>query len=266
MLKKLTLLYLAPVLLVAQHVQPSAKAASLGGSFITQHSLFCSFHNVAGLAFTNENSLAIGTRNNYLINELTDFYALANFGKTKKYSLAADFFYYGFSAYQQFEFGANYSTKIAENYSIGVRLKYAVNAMPQEQLTRQLLTSSIGFLGQSNHWRYGATAINILQSQWQGATETVEPTGIAIGLGYFFNKETAVTIDYYKYQNLHADVRFGINYQPAKQLDLRVGFSTLQPTFTFGVGILLPQVTVNIAAAWHQQLGFSPVIDGVYAW
>ncbi len=249
----------------AQPTQPSAEAAALGGSFVTQHAVFSSRHNVAGLAFLEKNAIGAGMRNNYLANNLNDFYLLGAFKLGKGY-LGFDVLNYGFDAYQQNEIGLSYATKIAANWSVGARLRYAHNSIPAESVSRFLVTGDVGILGKINSWRFGATVQNLLQSQWQGRVVEREPNILRIGGGYYFSGETAITAEFYKAENAPADVRFGFNYAPLPQLDLRFGFATLQPNVTFGLGILLSTFEINLAATWHQQLGLSPVTDAVYAW
>ena len=251
--------------LTAQPSQPGAEATALGGSYVTQHSVFSSRHNVAGIAFLEKNALAVGLRNNYLASNLNDFYLLSafNLGAGK---LGVDFLNYGFEAYQQNEIGLSYALKLNSHWSFGSRLRYAHCAIPQESVNRYLLSADVGLLWKSNNWRYGATVQNILQSKWQGRIIETEPVVFRVGAGYYFNKEATVSAEFYKASNTAADFRFGVNYKIVEQLDIRFGFGTLQPNVSFGLGIFVKDFQINVAAAWHQQLGLSPVTDFVYAW
>ena len=249
----------------AQPTAPSAEAAALGGAFATQSSVFSSRHNVAGLAFLEKNAVAAGLRNNYLANNLNDFYLLSAF-KVGRGRLGIDFLYYGFEAYQQNEIGLSYALQLNENWSFGTRLHYANNQIPQESVSRYLISGDLGILGKNKNWRFGAAVQNIIQSKWQGRISEAEPTIFHVGAGYYFNENAALRAEFYKASNAAADLRLGVNYKVVEQLDIRFGFATLQPAVSFGLGIFVKNFQINLAATWHQQLGLSPVTDFVYEW
>ncbi len=249
----------------AQPVEPGAKAAALGGSFVTQQSVFSAKHNVAGLAFLTNNAVAFGLRNNYFVNHLNDFYFASAFAKGKN-CIAIDALYFGFDAYQQVELGASYALALNKSWSVGARLRYAYNYIPPESVSRNLVSADLGILGKLNNWRIGFSLVNFAQSKWQGRVVESEPLLYKIGGGYYFTDQTAITSDFIKKSNAKADVRVGFNYNPAKNLDLRFGFSVQHPSVNFGLGLDLKQFQLNFAIAWHQQLGLSPVTDVVYAW
>lgn len=252
-------------LMLAQPVAPGAEATAMGGSFVTQQSVFSSRHNVAGLAFLEKNTLAFGVRNNFLANNLNDFYLLSNF-KIGHGVLGIDFLNYGFDAYQQNEVGLSFAQKLNKNWSLGARLHYAHNNIPAESVSRYLFAADLGILGKIENWRFGASLQNLLQSKWQGRVEEREPSVFRLGAGYYFEGETTLTAEFYKANNATSDIRLGFNYAPISALDLRFGFATLQPSVSFGVGFSLKNFQFNFAAAWHQQLGLSPVSDLIYAW
>ena len=87
-----------------------------------------------------------------------------------------------------------------------------------------------------------------------------------MGGGYFFSPQTSVTAELYQPLNATADVRLGLEYDPADAIALRIGFGTARPSVGFGLGINLKSLQLNFAATWHQQLGLSPITDVVYAW
>lgn len=249
----------------AQPVEPGAQAAALGGSYVSQTSVFSAKHNVAGLAFLAQNALAAGARNNYLANNLNDFYLLGafvqNFG-----TLGFDFTYFGIDAYRQGEIGLNYARLLSEKWSIGVRLAYGYNSIPQESVKRHLIAADAGILGKFDKWRVGASVLRLAQSQWQGRVEEPDPVVLRLGGGYFFAAQTSISAELYQPLGEPADVRLGLEYAPIDELTLRFGFATVRPSVGFGLGINMNGFSINLAATWHQQLGLSPITDVVYAW
>lgn len=248
-----------------QPVQPGAEAAALGGSYITQTTIFSARHNTAGLAFLEQSGAGMGARNNYLVNGLNDFYALGAF-KLEKSTIAIDLTYYGISTYQQGEFGFSYARKIASNWSIGARLCYAYNYIPQEGINRHLVGADLGVLGELGNWRIAASLQRFANSKWQGRIDEIEPVVFRLGGGYYFKHKTSITAELYKAANESPDVRLGLQYAVIDEIELRFGFATLQPNVSFGIGLNLKGIQINFAATWHQQLGLSPITDLVYAW
>ena len=243
--------------LLAQPSQPGAEATALGGTYVTQHTVFSTRHNVAGIAFEEKNAVAFGLRNNYLASNLNDFYLLSafNLGAGK---LGVDFLNYGFEAYQQNEIGLSYALKLNSHWSFGSRLRYAHCAIPQESLNRYLLSADVGLLRKSNNWRYGATVQNIIQSKWQGRNVEAEPVVFRVGAGYYFSKEATVSAEFYKASNAAADFRFGVNYKIVEQLDIRFGFGTLQPNVSFGFGIFCKGFSNQCCRSMAPTIGLEP--------
>ena len=262
------LLFLLVLFCMVMHGQPTtpgAAAAALGGSYVTQQSAVSARHNVAGIAGLQQHTIAAGIRNNYLANDLNDFYLLSTF-KAGSGRLGIDLLYYGFDAWQQGEVGLSYARPLAANWFLGARVSYAYNYIPQERVSRHLVAADLGLLGILGKWRVGASLQQFAQSQWRGRVQERAPIVFRVGGGYYFSPQTSISAELFKADNSGADIRLGLAYAPADALALRFGFSTLQPSVAFGVGLFFNQIQVNIAAAWHQQLGLSPVIDGVYAW
>lgn len=250
---------------LAQPTEPGAAAAAMGGSYITQYGAIGSRHNVAGIAGTKQNELAVGARNNYLANNLNDFYAATSLVQ-KKGALGLDLAYFGLSTFQQTQIGVSYALPVAKNWLFGARIGYAYNAIPQENINRHFVAADFGVLGSIKKWRLGFALQNAAQSGWQGRVNEREPIVFRGGFGYHFTAKNCITAELHKSNQTDADVRLGLAYAPIDQLTIRLGISTLRPAVGFGLGLKLANFEVNLTATWHQQLGLSPLTDVGYAW
>lgn len=248
--------------LFAQTPEPGAQATALGGSFGCQQHILASYYNVAGTLTDAGTKWAFGARNNYLANNLNQYYGAVSWQK-ERYAIGTDIMGYGFSAYQEMVLGLNYAQKLSKNWRGGARLKYSYQQIADENMYRHNILADVGFLGIYKSWRVGASLQNFVQSGWMGGTKESTPIAIRVGGGYFVNKKTALTTDFYLCQNQKPDVRLGISYAPADALSLRFGFSSANPSVSFGCGIVVKNIEINLAASWHQQLGLSPVLDVV---
>ncbi len=78
-----------------------------------------------------------------------------------------------------------------------------------------------------------------------------------MGLQYKVNAQVKTVVEVEKSNAFAANIKGGVDYTPAKDVHLRMGFSTLQPQFTFGFGFKYKQCQFEAASAIHQTLGVS---------
>lgn len=262
---KLTLVFVAFLVSLkchGQHTEPGAEAAAMGGSYVAAESPLAVYHNVAASIFNKENNNTFwaGARNNYWVNELNDFYIGALFSR-KKYALGFDLAYYGIEAYQRFDLGAAYATKINANWNLGARITYANDRISTENVSRHLVQAHAGILGKLGNWRVAAASRGFLQSGWMGRIEEHEPSILRIGGGYVFSQHTILSAEVYKIEFDKPDFRLGVSYAPIEGVKIMFGFATVRPSASFGLSFWHKNIQINVAAAWHQQLGLSPLTD-----
>jgi len=90
------------------------------------------------------------------------------------------------------------------------------------------------------------------------------PTIIRLGLNYKFSEQVLATIEAEKdLLNIPA-FRAGLEYHTNNILFLRAGAGTGPNLMSFGVGIAKDALAFDLAASYHQTLGFSPEISFNY--
>lgn len=245
-----------------QHTEAGAEAAALGGSFVAVESPLAIYHNVAATIYGEENNRAFwaGARNNYLVSQLNDFYIGALFTRNKS-AFGLDMAFFGIEAYQRIDISAAYATKLNANWNVGARITYANDRISAEGVNRHLVLAHAGILGKLGNWRVAAASRGFLQSGWMGRIQEHEPSVLRIGGGYVFSQHTILTAEVYKIEFDRPDFRIGLSYAPIEGLKIMFGFATVRPSATFGVSVWRKNIQINLAAAWHQQLGISPVTD-----
>jgi hypothetical protein len=92
-------------------------------------------------------------------------------------------------------------------------------------------------------------------------TETdLIPTVLSVGGSYQPNDKVFVTAEYEQDFKHDPNFKAGIDYRVAPALSLRAGVGTGIVRISGGIGLHLKPVTIDIAAQYHQLLGFTPVI------
>lgn len=254
--------FLCLQLTLAQHTEPGAEAAAMGGSFISINHPMAIYHNVAGAAGLAESSIFYwaGARSNYWVSGLNDYY-IGSLFSGKNHAWGIDIAFFGIETYQRLDFSLSYATQINQNWSLGARLTYATDRITEENINRHLVRGQLGILGKLGNWRVAAASHGFLQSGWMSRVNEHEPVILRLGGGYVFGSNAVLSAEVYKAEFDDPDFRLGMSFIPEQNLKLMFGFSTSRPAVSMGIGLVYKNLTINLAAAWHQQLGLSPLTD-----
>jgi hypothetical protein len=96
-----------------------------------------------------------------------------------------------------------------------------------------------------------------------GTTEYI-PTIMRFGLNYSFSKKVFLAAEAQKDLDAPLVIRAGAEYKVIDQLAIRIGVSTNPTLNAFGFGLYLKNFVLDVAASWHQTLGFTPQLGMSY--
>jgi hypothetical protein len=85
------------------------------------------------------------------------------------------------------------------------------------------------------------------------------------GLSYFFSVKVNVSIESEKNMDATNMFKAGVEYHIVKMLYARGGVSTNPTKTAFGFGLDLDSFKFDIAASYHQQLGYTPNVSLTYS-
>jgi hypothetical protein len=90
------------------------------------------------------------------------------------------------------------------------------------------------------------------------------PTIMRLGMNYIFSKQVLATIEAEKDIDMKPIFRMGLEYKTSSKFYLRGGIGT-QPTLgSFGFGLNTGVIKLDVAASYHQVLGFTPDLSFSY--
>jgi len=243
-----------------------ARAGALGDASITLSDVFSSTTNQAGLAFLNNYSVGIFADRKFLnasINNFDGAVALPISAKVGTFAISAN--YYGYKYYNETKIGVAYARKFGEKFSVGLQFDF-LRMMIFENGSKNFYTFELGF--QYKPWKVltiGAHLYNPIPYKVDKVFTDRLPTIIKFGLGYEPSPKVLLAAEYQQDINYKPQFKGGIEYRPIKYLHLRVGAQSTPFSASFGLGVNVKGLNIDLASAYHPVLGFTPQAAIIYS-
>jgi hypothetical protein len=243
--------------------RPSAGAGEAGMGYvcIMKNSLWSSFHNQATLAYNNSFSLGFNYESRFSIKEL----ATRSLGLTipaGKASLAAVYSQFGYTDFKRDMTGLACGMKLSDKISAGLQVDYFSERTSGEYDNNQSVTCEAGLLViPSENIRIGFHIFNPIPNTIR---KTYLPTSLRIGAGTNLNKLLFAGIEAEMSSGSKLIFKTGFEYEAAKKLWLRGGFSTDNNSFSFGLGYLAKIVQLDIGFVTHEKLGVTSSVSLIF--
>ncbi len=252
-------LYVLPTKSSAQGVTgpTGAQAWMMGGASAATADVWSAANNPAVMCLLPINQLGLYTEQRFMEKNLK----LANISgvlKTKWLYAGGYIHYFGYEAFNQQRLGFSLGKKLADNISLGIQLNY--------------LATNIREYGNSRAWVLGAgilykpipklttviTFFNINQARYnQTLTERI-PATARLGVSYELSAKVLTTAETEQTLNQKTVFRGGLRYQLHEVIALAMGAANNPVYYTFGVGLKMKQLKLDMASGFHEVLGFTP--------
>lgn len=240
-----------------------ARAAAMGGSAVATTGLYSLFSNQAGLAQLDGVHAGIYAENRFLMSELS-MYAFGAAIPTKSGTFGLGGVYFGNSLYNERNIKLTYGRKLFKNFRIGAEFDIAGISI-SEYGSKTAITFGLGLQYDiSPDVTIGAQIYNPLRVQLTDLDDDLLPTLITVGASYRPTEKITLLAEAEKNMAHTASFKGGIEYQVVKALYLRAGYSSAPSQTTFGVGVNLKAVKIDLAGSFHPVLGYSPHISIYY--
>lgn len=246
---------------IAQNHAPSAagaKGLAMGNVRTISTDATSLLGNQAGLAHLTKMNAFVFGENRFLLPDVNQFsagFALPTASGT--FGLAMQ--YFGFEGYNEQKIGLAYARKLTKKLFIGMQMDY-LNLRIPEYGNSGKLTFEVGVQAQiSPKLMIGTHIFSPITIDWN-ETDIVL-TVFAIGASYQPTKKLTLSTEVEKDFEYPLNVKFGLDYQIIQPLSLRVGLTTFPIQNTFGVGLHLKKMTIDIASTFHPTLGVSSGIS-----
>lgn len=243
--------------------RPSAGAGEAGTEYvcIMKNGFWSSFHNQATLAYNNSFTFGFNYENRFNIRELGTR-SLGIIIPAGKASLGAVYSHFGYADFKRDMTGLACGMKLSEKISAGLQIDYLSERTSGEYEVNQSVTCEIGLLAApSEKTRIG---IHIFNPVPNSLRKTFLPTSLRIGAGTYLNKSLFAGVESEMSSGSKLILKTGIEYEVAKKLWLRGGYSSDNNSFSFGLGWLVKMVQMDIGFISHEKLGVTSSVSLIF--
>jgi len=241
-----------------------ARSSGMGNASVSLSDVWSAHHNQAGLGFLRDFSAGAYYENRFLIKELSIKGGVAALPvKGGTFGLCISNF--GYSLYHENKYSLSFAKAFGDKLSAGIAMDYLTTKIGEGYGSQGVLAAEFGIQAKPlKGLTIGAHVFNPTRAKLADYNNERLPTVIRFGGDYNFSDKVKVAVETEKDIAQKAIFKAGIEYKPVKELYLRAGIGT-NPTLTsFGFGLNLKRIQIDISANYHQTLGFSPQIGLTY--
>lgn len=228
---------------------------------VMKSDLWSCFHNQAGLAYNKSLTVGFNYENRYFLRELGTRSA-GTVIPAGKASIGALYSHFGYTDFKRDMIGISCGMPISEKISAGIQVDWYSERSTGEYRDYQILTCEAGIsVAPSENVRVGIHLFNPVPN----SIRKVEmPSRLRIGAGVTLSSELFAGIEAELSNSGKADIRTGFEYQAAKQVWLRGGFSSAYSSFSFGFGFKTKPALIDIAFSTHEKLGITSSVSIIF--
>ncbi len=219
-------------------------------------SIFCGFHNQAGLADLKYFSAGFFIQQRFSVKELRKYqFAISlpttsgNFGLQGTLS--------GYKNFQRQRLELAYARRLFKAFNIGAQLDYLNMHIPGYGSAHAFTFALAALYHINRKLHAGVQVFNPVRISYQKLGNDPVPDVYRIGLGYQPSKVFLLTAEFSRIedQNLFA---CAFRYRIARELSLSAGIQSNNDPVFVSVFIHLQQVELILSASYHKQLGLTP--------
>ncbi|MEI8048640.1 MAG: hypothetical protein WCI92_14765 [Bacteroidota bacterium] len=239
-------------------ITQGGRSAGMGLSSAAVSDFWSVNNNQAGMAFYDKTAAGIYFENRFLIKEMamqTGAFSL----KTQFGVLGASVVYSGDASYRTTKAGLAYARKFGNRFSAGMQFDFISTVLGEEYGKRSNITFDAGILVKlTEQLTFGAHTFNPVHVKISDYNDERIPTTLNAGFGFTFSEKLLLTAEACKSSEYPMEFRSGIEYQLSRVAYARIGLSTNPARYTFGFGLVMKNLTLDLSSSVHPTLGYSP--------
>lgn len=240
------------------------RSAGMAHTSVTLSDVWSTHHNQAGLAWLETPSVGVYYQNKFTISELSNL-GLAYAHPLKKGTFAIQWSNFGYELYQENKVGLAYALQLSEKLSGGIQIDYLSTRLGGVYGSNSAFAAEIGLQAKlTNKLNVGVHVFNPTRTTLNEYNDEAITTIMRLGIGYTLSDKVNLVIETEKDVDHVAALKTGIEYNANEKLFFRGGVSTGPTIGAFGFGLNMENYQLDIAATYHQTLGFSPEISFNY--
>ena len=241
-----------------------ARSAAMGNASVSLTDLWSVQQNQAGLAFLRDVSSGVYYENRYSLKELSlKAAAIALPVKGGTFGLCISNF--GYSQYSDNKYCLSFAKSLSEKFSIGVAMDYLTTKIAEGYGSTGVVAAEVGIIAKPlKGLTIGAHVFNPTRTKIASYNDERVPTILRLGANYSFSDKVIVAVETEKDLALQPVFKAGIEYKAVKEFYLRAGICTNPNLSSFGFGLNLKNLKIDISGSYHQVLGFYPQFGLMY--
>ena len=237
----------------SQPITIGSVSASMGRSSVALIDIWG--NNPACLVFQDNPVVGCYYESKFLLQELS-VKALCALYPTTYGGFSLSYVHTGYELYNNQGFSLKYARLFKDKISFGVHLDYLISVTGNNYGTNSGITFGLGFMAKvSETITLAAYVYNPIGSTI--GNERIN-TSYGTAVGWFISKTLFTTLEIEKNSIVSTIIiRGGIQYSIKERYFFRAGFSTNNEYFSFGAGMVIGKLNLNISSIMHNSLGFS---------
>lgn len=240
------------------------RSAGMAHASVTLSDVWSSHHNQAGLAWLEIPSVGVYYQNKFTVSQLSNL-GLAYAHPLKKGTIGVQWSNFGYSLYQENKIGLAYALQLSDKLSGGIQLDYLSTRLGGIYGSKSALAAEVGLLAKlTSKLSIGAHIYNPTRTKLNDYNNEAIATIMRLGIDYRFSEKVLLVVETEKDVDHIAMLKTGIEYKANDNFFFRGGIATGPTLGSFGFGLNMEQYKLDIAASYHQTLGFSPELSFVY--
>jgi len=239
---------------------------ALGNQTSTLSNEFSAINNPATLGHIEKMSAAVSIKSLYTISGVNaggiSVQIPSSIGTIGLYTTS-----YGFNQFNAGNFGIGIGKKLAEGFTIGARIKYAIAVFGPQYTNTSNISSDLGIqYALFPKLTIGGYFSNIASLGLNNSITGEEiPFTSRIGLQYLLSEQVQLYGEFEKSVRYQANVKLGIYYKLNNQFSLMGGYTTAPNTINFGIAFSpKTRFKINASNTINPSLGHSPSLSFGY--
>lgn len=248
----------------AQQKGLGAALTAMGGTGTVGNSVWHAADNPAGIAGISKTTIGLAWQDRFAMKELRTGSLVATV-PWRKNSFGFQIHSYGYEYYRQILTGLSYAKQLSPAVSVGLKFNYHQVSVPG-YVNDGAVSVEIGSQVQLNQYLVlGAHIANPTFSKYAKEVSTQIPVNFRLGLAYQVSDKLVWNNEFDQGLSFTASYKTGVSYQVHDIVWLAGGIQTAPFRQFGGFGLIYKTLHVNMAMAFSQPMGYTPVVGVDYA-
>lgn len=234
-----------------------ARSWMLGGSSVAHTDVWSANNNPAASTIIRKTQYGLYSEQRFAEKNLR----LANLSvviPSKYVHVGTTLNYYGYSVFNQQKIGLSLSKALSTSFSLGVQLNYVSTFIEQYGRADNMVLAAGISATPIKQLRIGFMVFNPTQNTFGKYTDEKIPAYAKLGCGYEVSDRVILNLEADQALNRQLSWRGGVYYKIHDAVHLALGAATQPTYYTFGTVLLMKSMKLDMAASFHEVLGFTP--------